>query len=108
MRRGSRRNSVVIAAAAALLLALASGCGTRGYYGHVARGQASLLAHRKPIDALVADQGTDPALRNRLAEAEAARRFASDRLGLPRNRSYTTYVDLGRPYATWNVFATPE
>lgn len=94
--------------AALLLLALASGCSTLGYYGHVAHGQASLLVHRKSIDAVVADQSTDAVLRDRLSEAEAARRFASDHLGLPRNKSYTTYVDLGRPYATWNVFATPE
>jgi predicted aminopeptidase len=95
-------------AAALLLLALAAGCSTLGYYGHVASGEASLLVHRKPIDAIVADAGTDPALRKRLVEAEAARGFASDHLGLPRNRSYTSYVDLGRPYATWNVFAAPE
>ena len=92
----------------ALLLALTAGCSTLGYYGHVAGGEASLLVHRKPIDAIVADANTDPVLRKRLAEAEAARRFATDRLGLPSNRSYTSYVDLGRPYATWNVFATPE
>lgn len=90
------------------LLALTGGCSTLGYYGHVAHGEASLLVHRKPIDAIVADPSTDPALGKRLAEAEAARRFASDHLGLPRNKSYTSYVDLGRPYATWNVFATRE
>jgi predicted aminopeptidase len=94
--------------AALLLLALASGCSTLGYYGQLVHGQASLLAHRKSIDAIVADKTTDPKLRDRLAGAEAARRFASEHLGLPRNRSYTTYVDIGRPYATWNVFATPE
>lgn len=93
---------------ALLLLASTGGCSTLGYYGHVAHGEASLLVHRKPIDAIVAEPGTDPALRQRLAEAEATRRFASDHLGLPRNKSYTSYVDLGRPYATWNVFATPE
>ena len=91
-----------------MLFALTAGCSTLGYYAHVTRGQASLLVHRKPIDAIVADANTDPVLRKRLAEAEAARRFATDRLGLPSNRSYTSYVDLGRPYATWNVFATPE
>jgi predicted aminopeptidase len=94
--------------AALALLALMPGCSTLGYYGHVAHGQASLLAHRKSIDAIVADPSTDSKLRDRLADAEAARRFASDRLGLPRNKSYTSYVDLGRPYATWNVFAAPE
>ncbi len=87
---------------------LCAGCSTLGYYGHVAHGEASLLVHRKPIDAVVADPHTDEALRKRLEEAEAARRFASEHLGLPRNESYTSYVDLDRPYATWNVFATPE
>jgi predicted aminopeptidase len=47
-------------------------------------------------------------LRARLQQAQAARDFASERLALPRNRSYTSYVELGRPFVTWNVFATPE
>jgi predicted aminopeptidase len=29
-------------------------------------------------------------------------------LGLPDNGSYRTFADLGRRYATWNVFAAPE
>ncbi len=84
----------------------ASGCSTLGYYAHVTHGQASLLAHRRPIDQIVGDETVDEKLRSRLAETQDARRFASDHLGLPRNKSYTTYVDLGRPYVTWNVFAT--
>ena len=85
-----------------------SGCSTLGYYAHVTHGQASLLVHRRPIDQIVGDQTVDEKLRSRLAETRDARRFASDHLGLPRNKSYTTYVDLGRPYVTWNVFATVE
>ena len=27
---------------------------------------------------------------------------------MPDNGSYTRYTDLGRPFVTWNVFATPE
>jgi len=57
---------------------------------------------------MVDDPKVDARLRRRLAETEEARAFASDHLLLPRNRSYTTYVDLGRPYVTWNVFAAPE
>lgn len=79
-----------------------------GYYAHVARGEASLLAHRTSIARIVDDPKADAHLRARLAETQEAREFASDHLLLPRNRSYTTYVDLGRPYVTWNVFATPE
>ncbi|MGH8174327.1 MAG: aminopeptidase [Rhodanobacteraceae bacterium] len=96
------------AVACVLICAVLSGCSTAGYYGHVTAGQVSLLTHRKSIAKIVADPSTDATLRARLAGTQEARRFASDRLGLPRNQSYTTYVELDRPYVTWNVFATPE
>ncbi len=46
-------------------------------------------------------------MRRRLELAAAARRFASERLGLPNNESYLHYADLKRPYVVWNVFAAP-
>ena len=92
----------------ALACLASSACGSLRYYAHVGAGEASLLVHRRSIERIVVDESADPRLRKRLAGALEARRFASDHLGLPRNRSYTTYVDLGRPYVTWNVFATPE
>lgn len=64
--------------------------------------------HRRAIAAIVDDPKTDPHLQRRLAQTQEVRAFASEHLLLPRNRSYTTYVELGRPYVTWNVFATPE
>jgi len=85
-----------------------SACSTIGYYGHLAQGEYSMLAARQPIARIVADPATDPKLKARLELAEQARAFASDKLGLPRNASYTDYADLKRPYATWNVFAAPE
>lgn len=92
----------------AAVLGPAAGCSTLRYYTHVTHGQLSLLARRESIARLIADPHTDATLRSRLAGAQAARAFASERLGLPRNRSYTGYVALDRPYATWNVFAAPE
>jgi predicted aminopeptidase len=93
---------------AILLLCLPLGaCASLRYYAHVAHGQAALLAHRRPIAAVVRDPATDPALAARLRLAAQARRFAAAQLGLPDNRSYTSYVDLHRPYVAWNVFATP-
>lgn len=86
----------------------ASACTSLRYYAHVAHGQASLLTRREAVADLVANPRTDEKLRARLQQAQAARAFASDHLDLPRNRSYTSYVELGRPYVTWNVFATPE
>jgi predicted aminopeptidase len=81
-------------------------CSSLRYYVHVAHGEASLLVHRRPIGRVLRDGDTDPTLASRLRLAEQARAFASSQLGLPRNRSYTSYVDLHRPYVAWNVFAT--
>lgn len=86
----------------------AAGCGTLRYYGHVAHGETSLLLARRPIRRVLADPRTPPALASRLALAQQARRFASQKLDLPDNRSYTSYVALDRPYVAWNVFAAPR
>ncbi|HEX7369303.1 MAG TPA: aminopeptidase [Rhodanobacteraceae bacterium] len=84
-----------------------SGCSTLGYYGHLAAGEIAILRARKPIPEVIANQGTPPKLRARLQLALRARAFASDKLDLPRNKSYTTYADIHRPFVMWNVFATP-
>ncbi len=103
--RGAARTLRALVAAGALACA---GCSSLRYYAHVAHGEAALLLKRRSVAALVADPHTEAELRERLRGSQAARAFASDRLDLPRNRSYTAYVELGRPYATWNVFAAPE
>jgi predicted aminopeptidase len=94
----------LLPALAALSLA---GC-QAGYYAQLVRGQYDLLSRREPIAQLLARPDTDAALKVRLLRAQDARRFASAQLGLPDNGSYRAYTDLGRSYAMWNVFATPE
>ena len=78
------------------------------YYGQAIRGQVELLSKREPISDVIADPATEPALRERLELARDLRAFATRELLLPDNASYTTYADLGRPYAVWNVTATEE
>jgi predicted aminopeptidase len=93
-----------------LLLGAASilpGCGSL-YLLQAARGQAQILVDRRPIKEVVADPKTAPTVRDTLAEVSAARDFASQTLGLPDNRSYRLYADIGRPYVVWNVVAAPE
>jgi predicted aminopeptidase len=91
-----------LAAASAL-----AGCGTM-YVAQAARGQMKILNAREPIARVLADPETDPVLRKRLAEVQAARDFAWRELGLPNNKSYTSYADLKREFVTWTVVATPE
>lgn len=91
-----------------LLLASLSGCARLSYYSHLAQGHWQLLQARTPIERLLADPQTDPALAEALREVLAARRFAVDTLALPDNGSYTRYADLGREAVVWNVFAAPR
>ena len=102
------RAGVVRALIASVSAAALSACSTLGYYGHLARGEYGLLAARRPIERVVADPAVTDAVKARLRMAEQARAFASARLKLPRNGSYTQYADLQRPFATWNVFAAAE
>lgn len=96
-----------LALATLLAFGLLGGCSTLGYYGHLAAGEMAVLRARVPIRKVIANPDIDPALRARLELALRARAFASDTLKLPRNRSYTTYADIHRPFVMWNVFATP-
>ncbi|WP_460878674.1 aminopeptidase [Rhodanobacter koreensis] len=84
------------------------GCSSLRYYTQAVHGQGELVFHRHTVSAMVSDPVTAPKLAARLQLAQQARRFASQRLALPDNRSYTSYVDLHRPYVVWNVFATPR
>lgn len=101
-----RRLPRLIAIVAVSLLLCA--CGSLRYYAQAAHGQGELIVHRRAVSKLLRDPATDPQLVARLRQAQQARRFASQRLALPDNRSYTGYVALDRPYVVWNVFAAPR
>ena len=90
------------------LIPLLNGCSSAAYYAQLADGQWQLLKARQPVAKVIADPQQPPVLRQHLANAQAARTFASQHLYLPDNQSYRLYADLKRPYVVWNVFATPE
>ncbi|HEX7081071.1 MAG TPA: aminopeptidase [Gammaproteobacteria bacterium] len=78
------------------------------FYWQAINGQWELLRKRIPIAEVLADPNQDEHVKAMLGKVPEIRRFAVEELGLPRNESYTTYVDLGRPYVVWNVIATEE
>ena len=90
---------------AVALLALLAGCETIGYYAQAVGGQLEILSAARPVEELLSDPRTPGELRQRLELARRMRDFASERLGLPDNKSYRSYADLKRPFAVWNVFA---
>ncbi|WP_397450743.1 aminopeptidase [Pseudomonas sp. NA-150] len=93
---------------ALLALLLLGGCSSISYFGQLASGQLQLLHERQPVSSIIADPNSDPKLRDHLIKSQQARVFASSHLHLPDNQSYRLYVDIGRPYVVWNVFATEE
>jgi len=90
----------------AALLTL-GGCTTASYYAQSIGGHLDLMAKRQDIGALVDDASTPPELKQKLERAKAIREFATEELALPDNGSYRSYVDVGKPYVTWTVIATP-
>ena len=91
-----------------LPLLLLAGCANFSYYTQAIGGQMDILAKSRPIDEWIDDPATKPETRQKLATVLTLREFATRELGLPDNRSYRSYADLERPFAVWNVFATPE
>lgn len=94
--------------AAVLLAGCLSGCASVSYYAQSLEGHVEIMAARRDVGKLIADPSTPEALRAQMTLASSIRQFATDELALPDNRSYRSYVDVGREAVTWAVFAAPE
>ena len=91
-----------------IVACILAGCESIAYYRQAIGGHFEIIGAARPVEAWLADPATPPELRARLEAARRIREFASRSLALPDNRSYTSYAELGRPFAVWNVFAAPE
>lgn len=93
--------------ALAAVACLGSGCSAVGYLGQSVAGHVDLVMRARPVAELLAEGPSDAELRERLALTQRIRDWAVTELGLPDNRSYRSYADLGRSAAVWNVVAAP-
>lgn len=91
-----------------LLVGLLCSCQTLEFYGQGIRGQVEILSKSRRIDRVLEDPSVSPAVKKQLVAVQGIRRFASDHLTLPGDKSYGTYADLGRPHVTWVLYAAPE
>lgn len=93
-----------------LLLLVISGLllSSCAYYLQAVSGHLEISRKAQPVQQLLVDPATPPALRERLELAERALALAHQELLLPDNGSYRHYADLGRPHVVWNVVAAPE
>lgn len=81
-------------------------CSSVGYYGQSILGHNRIMWARQPVEKVISSADAD--LKQQLVTAQSIRQFATDRLALPDNKSYTSYVDLKREYPVWNVVAAQE
>lgn len=78
------------------------------YYSQSVTGHLSLMADREPIQEIIQNPQTSTERRALLKKLLEIRRYASERLALPDNDSYTSFVQLDDEAVVWNVVATPE
>jgi predicted aminopeptidase len=95
-------------AAVVVLAGVIAGCSNLPYYLQSVAGQLDIWSRQQDIEGVIASAETSAPLREKLRTVLSIREFASAELALPRNASYRSYANLGRRYAVWNVFATPE
>ena len=91
-----------------LLVAVLTGCESIGYYKQLIAGQITILNKKQPVTKLLDDPDTPEKLKEKLRLVMDIRTFAKDALFLPVKNQYLSFVDLERPFAGWNMWATPE
>lgn len=105
--RGRRGRRAVMALVGLAALGSLAACSSVRYVSQSAWGGLRLMAKREPIPRLLEGDRLGELERKSLRQILEMRDFASRELGLPDNKSYRSYVDLGRPWVTWSVTAAP-
>ncbi|MBW1971201.1 MAG: aminopeptidase [Deltaproteobacteria bacterium] len=91
-----------------LSLVALTGCESIHYYNHLISGQINILNKNKPIHQILDEPHVSENLKTQLRLVLDIREFANNELCLPVKNQYLSFVDLQRPFAVWNVYATPE
>jgi len=90
-----------------LLAVVLTGCESIGYYKQLISGQIAILNKKQPVTRLLDDPDTPEKLKEKLRLVMDIRSFAKDKLFLPVKNQYLSFVELERPFAGWNIWATP-
>jgi len=91
-----------------VLAAILTGCESIIYYNQLISGQITIFSKKQPIHELLDNPDTPEKLKKKLRLVMDIRTFAKDELFLPVKDQYLSFVKLERPFAAWNMWATPE
>lgn len=87
---------------------LLSACSSISYFAQGASGHLSLMSKREPLAQVLKKDTLSKQRREQIIAVKSIRKFAHDRLKLPKNGSYTSFVELDREAITWNIVATKK
>jgi len=90
------------------LVQFLTGCSKISYLAQGASGHLALMSKRQPIDKLLVGDTLSEKRREQITEVQNIREFAYDRLKLPENDSYSSFVEVGQEAVTWNIVATEK
>lgn len=85
-----------------------TGCSSVKFYTQVIGGQMDILRKARPVAQVMHDAKVGEEVKRKLQLVAEVRRFAKERLGLPTERLYERYADLGRRHVSWVLYAAPE
>ncbi len=83
-------------------------CSHISYMAQGASGHLTLMSKRVTINQLLQDESLSKKRYEQIAEVQSIRKFAYERLKLPKNGSYSSFVELDREAVTWNIVATKK
>jgi predicted aminopeptidase len=86
---------------------LLTGCGI-GFLWHVSMGQLGLLTNQQRVETILRNNTLSEQDQHQLRLILDVRQFAIEQLGLNAERSYTKFVDVGRPYVVYALSAAPK
>jgi predicted aminopeptidase len=90
-----------------LTLITLSGCQI-GYLVTSASSQVELLMSRRPIEEVLNDPTISEDDKRKLKLAVEAKEYSQSQLGLKKNKNYSSYVKLNRPFVSYVVSASPK
>lgn len=86
---------------------LLNGC-QFGYFLHSAKGQISILSSKVEVEKALQDEKISEVEKQKIRLAQEARQYAVEKIGLVKNKNYSEYVKLTRPYVTYVVSAAEK
>jgi predicted aminopeptidase len=91
-----------------IMLTSIYGCSTASFLSQAVTGHCRVMGSRVSIEKIIRENRLDSLSRDKLRMILELREFASEELGLPRNRSYTRFSEIKEEYLGWNVYAAPK